>query len=96
MLLSTGGVFFFFTFLLLSSLLGKPGMTFDLCPLTLSLSVCARVQLSLAKVCSSDNPLGLEQRACADLVAQLFRSCPPVPRRRAEEVLRQGINDTMR
>uniref|UniRef100_A0A673WM06 Cyclin-F n=1 Tax=Salmo trutta TaxID=8032 RepID=A0A673WM06_SALTR len=57
---------------------------------------CWEAQLSLAKVCSSDNPLGLEQRACADLVAQLFRSCPPVPRRRAEEVLRQGINDTMR
>ncbi|CAB1350107.1 unnamed protein product [Coregonus sp. 'balchen'] len=55
-----------------------------------------KTALSLAKVCSSDNPLGLEQRACADLVAQLFRSCPPVPRRRAEEVLRQGINDTMR
>uniref|UniRef100_A0A8C7N9Q0 Cyclin-F n=1 Tax=Oncorhynchus kisutch TaxID=8019 RepID=A0A8C7N9Q0_ONCKI len=57
---------------------------------------CWEAQLSLAKVCSSDNPLGLEQRACADLVAQLFRSCPPVPRRRVEEVLRQGINDTMR
>ncbi|XP_045066857.1 cyclin-F-like [Coregonus clupeaformis] len=57
---------------------------------------CWEAQLSLAKVCSSDNPLGLEQRACADLVAQLFRSCPPVPQRRAEEVLRQGINDTMR
>uniref|UniRef100_A0AAZ3SJS9 Cyclin-F n=1 Tax=Oncorhynchus tshawytscha TaxID=74940 RepID=A0AAZ3SJS9_ONCTS len=55
-----------------------------------------KTALSLAKVCSSDNPLGLEQRACADLVAQLFRSCPPVPRRRVEEVLRQGINDTMR
>uniref|UniRef100_A0A674CN99 Cyclin-F n=1 Tax=Salmo trutta TaxID=8032 RepID=A0A674CN99_SALTR len=41
---------------------------------------CWEAQLSLAKVCSSDNPLGLEQRACADLVAQLFRSCPPVPR----------------
>uniref|UniRef100_A0A8K9X9K6 Cyclin-F n=1 Tax=Oncorhynchus mykiss TaxID=8022 RepID=A0A8K9X9K6_ONCMY len=39
---------------------------------------CWEAQLSLAKVCSSDNPLGLEQRACADLVAQLFRSCPPV------------------
>uniref|UniRef100_A0A6Q2XZU9 Cyclin-F n=1 Tax=Esox lucius TaxID=8010 RepID=A0A6Q2XZU9_ESOLU len=57
---------------------------------------CWDAQLSLAKLCSSGNPLGLEQRACADLVAQLFRSCPPVPRRRAEEVLRQGINDTMR
>uniref|UniRef100_A0A6Q2YE08 Cyclin-F n=1 Tax=Esox lucius TaxID=8010 RepID=A0A6Q2YE08_ESOLU len=42
---------------------------------------CWDAQLSLAKLCSSGNPLGLEQRACADLVAQLFRSCPPVPRR---------------
>lgn len=89
-------VFFFLPSPSCSSFLGKPGMTCALLTLSLSLSVCARVQLSLAKVCSSDNPLGLEQRACADLVAQLFRSCPPVPRRRAEEVLRQGINDTMR
>ncbi|KAL0993446.1 hypothetical protein UPYG_G00107990 [Umbra pygmaea] len=57
---------------------------------------CWDAQLALAKLCSSGNPLGLEPRACVDLVAQLFRSCLPVPRRRPEEILRQGINDTMR
>uniref|UniRef100_A0A667Z8K2 Cyclin-F n=1 Tax=Myripristis murdjan TaxID=586833 RepID=A0A667Z8K2_9TELE len=45
---------------------------------------CWEAQLSLAKVCSSGNPLGLEGRACADLVAQLFSSSPPAPRHHAE------------
>ncbi|XP_071764523.2 cyclin-F [Centroberyx gerrardi] len=57
---------------------------------------CWEAQLSLAKVCSSGNPLGLEAKACADLVAQLFSSSPPTPRHRAEEILRRGIKDTMR
>ncbi|XP_030646786.1 LOW QUALITY PROTEIN: cyclin-F [Chanos chanos] len=56
---------------------------------------CWEAQLSLAKSCGSGNPLGLEPKACADLVAQLFRSCPS-PRRRVEDMLKQGINDTMR
>ncbi|KAM3863903.1 cyclin-F [Diretmus argenteus] len=57
---------------------------------------CWEAQLSLAKVCSSGNPLGLEARACADLVAQLFSSSLPAPRHRGEEILRRGIKDTMR
>ena len=53
-------------------------------------------QLSLAKVCSSGNPLGLEPRACADLVAQLFHTSPQTPRHGSDETLRPGIKDTMR
>ncbi|KAJ8251490.1 hypothetical protein GJAV_G00221920 [Gymnothorax javanicus] len=56
---------------------------------------CWDAQLSLAKLCCSGSPLGLDQRTCADLVAQVFRSCP-APHRRAEDLLRRGINDTMR
>ncbi|XP_064171538.1 cyclin-F [Anguilla rostrata] len=56
---------------------------------------CWEAQLALARLCCSGNPLGLEQRTCADLVTQVFRSCP-APRRRAEDLLRRGINDTMR
>uniref|UniRef100_A0A669B1T0 Cyclin F n=1 Tax=Oreochromis niloticus TaxID=8128 RepID=A0A669B1T0_ORENI len=41
---------------------------------------CWEAQLSLAKVCSSGNPLGLESKACSDLVAQLFSSCNPASR----------------
>ncbi|XP_036408677.1 cyclin-F [Megalops cyprinoides] len=56
---------------------------------------CWEAQLALAKLCSSGNPLGLEPRACADLVTQLFRTSSP-PHRRAQDLLRRGINDTMR
>ncbi|XP_067089428.1 cyclin-F [Osmerus mordax] len=57
---------------------------------------CWEAQLSLAKVCSSGNPLGLEARACADLVAQLFHTSPQTPRHGSDETLRPGIKDTMR
>lgn len=57
---------------------------------------CWEAKLSLAKVCSSGNPLGLEARACAELVAQLFRSAPPNPHQHSEEILWRGIKDTMR
>uniref|UniRef100_A0A3B5LWV8 Cyclin-F n=1 Tax=Xiphophorus couchianus TaxID=32473 RepID=A0A3B5LWV8_9TELE len=33
---------------------------------------CWEAQLSLAKVCSSGNPLGLESKACSEIVAQIF------------------------
>ncbi|KAG7335151.1 hypothetical protein KOW79_001747 [Hemibagrus wyckioides] len=52
-------------------------------------------QLSLAKSCASGNPLGLGPQACADLVAQLFVSCPSPPRR-SDSPHKEGINDTMR
>uniref|UniRef100_A0A8C2WTN4 Cyclin-F n=1 Tax=Cyclopterus lumpus TaxID=8103 RepID=A0A8C2WTN4_CYCLU len=57
---------------------------------------CWEAQLSLAKVCSSGNPLGLESKACSDLVAQLFGSSNPASRHCAQGILRQGIKDTMR
>ncbi|XP_060757392.1 cyclin-F [Neoarius graeffei] len=56
---------------------------------------CWEAQLSLAKSCASSNPLGLEPRACADLVAQLFLSCPSPPRC-SDSPHKEGINDTMR
>ncbi|XP_060748979.1 cyclin-F [Tachysurus vachellii] len=56
---------------------------------------CWEAQLSLAKSCASGNPLGLEPQACADLVAQLFLSCPSPPRR-SDSPHKEGINDTMR
>uniref|UniRef100_A0A671YDC4 Cyclin-F n=1 Tax=Sparus aurata TaxID=8175 RepID=A0A671YDC4_SPAAU len=57
---------------------------------------CWEAQLSLAKVCSSGNPLGLESKACSDLVAQLFSSSNPASRPSSQAILRQGIKDTMR
>ncbi|XP_056263093.1 cyclin-F [Pseudoliparis swirei] len=57
---------------------------------------CWEAQLSLAKVCSSGNPLGLESKACSDLVAQLFGSSNPTSRHCTQGILRQGIKDTMR
>ncbi|XP_070704062.1 cyclin-F [Pempheris klunzingeri] len=57
---------------------------------------CWEAQLSLAKVCSSGNPLGLESKACCDLVAQLFSSSNPASRHCTQGTLRQGIKDTMR
>uniref|UniRef100_A0AAX7TQX3 F-box domain-containing protein n=1 Tax=Astatotilapia calliptera TaxID=8154 RepID=A0AAX7TQX3_ASTCA len=57
---------------------------------------CWEAQLSLAKVCSSGNPLGLESKACSDLVAQLFSSCNPASRPSSQEILKQGIKDSMR
>eukprot|EP00064_Thunnus_orientalis_P014877 superscaffoldBa00002658_g14924 len=55
-----------------------------------------KAALSLAKVCSSGNPLGLEAKACSDLVAQLFSSSNLASRRCAQSILRRGIKDTMR
>ncbi|KAK2833447.1 hypothetical protein Q5P01_017336 [Channa striata] len=57
---------------------------------------CWEAQLSLAKVCSIGNPLGLEANACCDLVAQLFSSSIMASRHSAQGILRRGLNDTMR
>ncbi|XP_061556448.1 cyclin-F isoform X1 [Phycodurus eques] len=57
---------------------------------------CWEAQLSLAKVCSSGNPLGLEAKACADLVSQLFRNSQQAERHSNRNILRRGIKDTMR
>ncbi|KAM9844127.1 cyclin-F [Aulostomus maculatus] len=57
---------------------------------------CWEAQLSLAKVCSNGNPLGLEAKACSDLVSQLFTSSNLALRHCAHGILRRGIKDTMR
>ncbi|XP_074512733.1 cyclin-F [Sebastes fasciatus] len=57
---------------------------------------CWEAQLSLAKVCSNGNPLGLESKACSDLVAQLFSTSNPASRHCVQGLLRRGIKDTMR
>ncbi|KAK2893827.1 cyclin-F [Channa argus] len=57
---------------------------------------CWEAQLSLAKVCSIGNPLGLEANACSDLVAQLFSSSNMASQSPAQSIIRQGIKDTMR
>ncbi|XP_061703271.1 cyclin-F isoform X2 [Syngnathoides biaculeatus] len=57
---------------------------------------CWEAQVSLAKVCSSGNPLGLEAKACADLVSQLFRNNQQADQRGNRNVLKRGIKDTMR
>uniref|UniRef100_A0A3Q4BGJ8 F-box domain-containing protein n=1 Tax=Mola mola TaxID=94237 RepID=A0A3Q4BGJ8_MOLML len=57
---------------------------------------CWEAQLSLAKVCSSGNPLGLESKACSDLVSQLFSSSNLASRHSTQGILRRGIKDTMR
>ncbi|KAF7220930.1 cyclin-F [Nothobranchius furzeri] len=57
---------------------------------------CWEAQLSLAKVCSSGNPLGLESKACSDVVAQMFSSSNPVQGRGAQGNPRRSIKDTMR
>ncbi|XP_047426822.1 cyclin-F isoform X2 [Mugil cephalus] len=57
---------------------------------------CWEAQLSLAKVCSSGNPLGLEPKACSELVAQLFTSSNPGSRQCDTQGMRRGIKDTMR
>ncbi|MEQ2255050.1 hypothetical protein ILYODFUR_009814 [Ilyodon furcidens] len=54
---------------------------------------CWEAQLSLAKVCSSGNPLGLESKACSEIVAQIFNS---VHQHSTQGMLRRGIKDTMR
>ncbi|XP_062874858.1 cyclin-F isoform X2 [Trichomycterus rosablanca] len=56
---------------------------------------CWEAQLSLAKSCACGNPLGLEPRACADLVAQVFLSRPS-RLSGSDRLHKRGINDTMR
>ncbi|XP_037112648.1 cyclin-F [Syngnathus acus] len=57
---------------------------------------CWEAQLSLAKVCSSGNPLGLEAKACADLVSQLFNTSQQPEQHGSDAILRRGIKDTMK
>uniref|UniRef100_A0A3Q3WT96 Cyclin-F n=1 Tax=Mola mola TaxID=94237 RepID=A0A3Q3WT96_MOLML len=54
---------------------------------------CWEAQLSLAKVCSSGNPLGLESKACSDLVSQLFSSSNLASRHSTQGILRYILVD---
>ncbi|XP_054892054.1 cyclin-F [Poeciliopsis prolifica] len=57
---------------------------------------CWEAQLSLAKVCSSGNPLGLESKACSEIVAQIFNPSNLGHQHITQGILRQDIKDTMR
>ncbi|KAK1164993.1 cyclin-F-like [Acipenser oxyrinchus oxyrinchus] len=52
-------------------------------------------QLALAKACLNGNQLGLEAKACSDLVSQIFQSSCPLPKQ-GMFTLQKGMNDTMR
>ncbi|XP_047213076.1 cyclin-F-like isoform X2 [Girardinichthys multiradiatus] len=54
---------------------------------------CWEAQLSLAKVFSIGNPLGLDSKACSEIVAQIFNS---VHQHSTQGMLRRGVKDTMR
>ncbi|XP_077474155.1 cyclin-F [Stigmatopora argus] len=54
-------------------------------------------QLSLAKVCTAGNPLGLDPKACAGLVSQFFSGSRQAERGGTHgHILRRGMKDTMR
>ncbi|KAJ0001379.1 hypothetical protein NQD34_006399, partial [Periophthalmus magnuspinnatus] len=57
---------------------------------------CWQAQLTLAKLCSVGNPLGLETKACTDLVAQLFSLSNTSTSSDTPAILKQGIKDSMR
>lgn len=57
---------------------------------------CWEAQLTLAKLCSIGNPLGLETKACTDLVTQLFSLSNASTPLDSSVVLKRGINDSMR
>ncbi|XP_053707944.1 cyclin-F [Synchiropus splendidus] len=55
-----------------------------------------KAQLTLAKVCITKNPLGLETKACTDLVSQLFSPAKLASRRFTDSIITRGIKDSMR
>lgn len=57
---------------------------------------CWEAQLTLAKLCSVGNPLGLDTKACTDLVAQLFSLSTASTRSDSQGILKRGIKDSMR
>lgn len=57
---------------------------------------CWEAQLTLSKVCSNGNPLGLETKACNDLVAQFFNLSNTSTQSCTQDILKRGIKDTMR
>ncbi|MGH0172915.1 UNVERIFIED_CONTAM: hypothetical protein FKN15_075080 [Acipenser sinensis] len=59
---------------------------------------CFKLQachLALAKACVNGNQLGLEAKACSDVVSQIFQSSCLLPKQ-GMFTLQKGMNDTMR
>lgn len=57
---------------------------------------CWEAQLTLAKLCSVGNPLGLETKACTDLVTQIFSLSNASTCSDTAAILKRGIKDSMR
>ncbi|KAM5227339.1 cyclin-F [Ctenodactylus gundi] len=56
---------------------------------------CWEAQLALARACAHGNQLGLEARACREIVCQLFQASRAVSKQQVFSV-QKGLNDTMR
>lgn len=52
-------------------------------------------QLALAKVCANGQQLGLDAKASAEIVSQLFQASQAVSKQQVFAV-QKGLNDTMR
>lgn len=63
--------------------------------LLLMLSLSSGPQLALAKACASGSQLGLEAKACSEIVGQLFQASRAVSKQQVFSV-QKGLNDTMR
>ncbi|XP_004373459.1 cyclin-F [Trichechus manatus latirostris] len=56
---------------------------------------CWEAQLSLAKACANGSQLSLEERACREIVCQLFQASRAISKQQIFSV-QKGLNDTMR
>ncbi|XP_020028751.1 cyclin-F isoform X3 [Castor canadensis] len=56
---------------------------------------CWEAQLALAKACANGNQLGLEGKACNEIVCQLFQGSQAISKQQVFSV-QKGLNDTMR
>ncbi|KAM4887120.1 LOW QUALITY PROTEIN: cyclin-F-like [Thomomys bottae] len=56
---------------------------------------CWEAQLALAKACANGNQLGLEGKACREIVCQLFQASQAVSKQPIFS-MQKGLNDTMR
>ncbi|KAM9209341.1 cyclin-F [Dugong dugon] len=56
---------------------------------------CWEAQLSLAKACANGSQLSLEERACREMVCQLFQASRAISKQQIFSV-QKGLNDTMR
>nr|AKZ42363.1 cyclin F [Castor fiber] len=56
---------------------------------------CWEAQLALAKACANGNQLGLEGKACNEIVCQMFQGSQAISKQQVFSV-QKGLNDTMR